>query len=204
MGRRPHFVYYKGRKYHLNKGYYKTTVALHQAIWEEHFGTIPDGHHIHHKNGDSTDNRIENLECMHKSKHHSLHFSAKKQVEAMHSKKARLKKREWALSQSGQRILSLSGKKAWQNRKAVSRICIICSASFVTKNLNGTKYCSGKCRARCQSLRESISRACVICNANFTTRNYSQASKTCSRKCKGRLISKTKLERLNDFISTVK
>lgn len=200
MEHKPKTIIYKGRKYHLNRGYFKTTVALHQVVWEDHFGQIPENHHIHHKNGDSTDNRIENLECLHKSKHHSLHFRASRQIKKMHSKEARLKALEWYRSPKGRLVLGNISKRGWETRKSVERNCIICGDAFQTKNMNGTKYCSSICRSRCQALRESVEKNCLICGNYFLTRNYSQASKTCSRVCKGRLISKTKKEKSNDNI----
>ena len=36
----------------------------HRVIWLMHGGIIPDGHVIDHINGDSEDNRIENLRCV--------------------------------------------------------------------------------------------------------------------------------------------
>ena len=42
-------------------------------IWEQHNGKIPEGYCIHHKNLDSTDDRIENLECITKLAHYEIH-----------------------------------------------------------------------------------------------------------------------------------
>lgn len=39
-------------------------VREHRFVWHEAKGPIPKGWHIHHKNGDKTDNRLENLELM--------------------------------------------------------------------------------------------------------------------------------------------
>lgn len=204
MEEKPRTIVYKGTKYTLNRGYYKTTQSLHKRIWEDNFGEVPKDHHIHHKNGDSGDNRFENLECMHKAKHHSLHFKAMRQVEAMHSKESRLKALEWYRSKLGRKTQGESAKKGWKDRKSIKRKCVICEKDFLTKHLGGTKYCSQPCRSRCQSLREQIAKKCLICSSEFQTRNYSQASKTCSQKCKGKLISRTKMGCVYDPISTVK
>lgn len=42
-------------------------------MWEQVNGPIPEGHHIHHVNGDPRDNRISNLECVEGTRHHSDH-----------------------------------------------------------------------------------------------------------------------------------
>src|SRR5712664_1987933 len=46
---------------------------VHRIVWRRERGSIPPGHHIHHRNGIKTDNRIENLECLSESEHHKLH-----------------------------------------------------------------------------------------------------------------------------------
>lgn len=51
------------------------TLLAHRVVWEEHHGPIPEGYHVHHKNGDKRDNRIENLEVLSPqdhSEHHNL------------------------------------------------------------------------------------------------------------------------------------
>ena len=46
----------------------------HRAVYEKHFGPIPKGYHIHHKNGDMFDNRPENLEAVRPVDHSRTHF----------------------------------------------------------------------------------------------------------------------------------
>jgi len=50
---------------------------VHRKIMEEYLGRKLDkSEHVHHINRDKTDNRIENLQLMSESEHHSLHSRA--------------------------------------------------------------------------------------------------------------------------------
>ncbi len=56
------------------KNKYRTVnVFEHIYVWEMHNGPVPKNHVVHHINGDSTDNRIENLMCVSKRDHMELH-----------------------------------------------------------------------------------------------------------------------------------
>lgn len=50
---------------------------IHNWVWEQHHGPIPEGFQVHHRNGDREDNRIENLALVTPTEHkriHSPHF----------------------------------------------------------------------------------------------------------------------------------
>lgn len=69
---------YPGKKY---RGLY---VYEHQLVWWKNTNiSVPDGYHIHHKNGDKTDNRFDNLEIIFKSTHAKLHNGQKKAGEKL-------------------------------------------------------------------------------------------------------------------------
>jgi len=73
-------------KRHLHKrGYYELyipgrgAIKEHHWVWEQHNGRkVPAGFHIHHKNHDRLDNRIENLELISAVEHGRLHIKHRK------------------------------------------------------------------------------------------------------------------------------
>lgn len=67
----------------------------HRVVWQEHFGEIPRGSIIHHKNEIKTDNRIENLELMSRlehTRHHLCKWPDRRDQLALYAKRAREKR----------------------------------------------------------------------------------------------------------------
>lgn len=46
-----------------------------RRIWVRTYGPIPSGYHIHHKDGDFTNNDLNNLECISAAAHMRLHHA---------------------------------------------------------------------------------------------------------------------------------
>jgi hypothetical protein len=72
---------YRYKKIKLSDG---STIDEHRLVWEQHYGPIPEGGIIHHRNGDGRDNRIENLELHSRSSHAAYHMAG---VSMEHKKK---------------------------------------------------------------------------------------------------------------------
>jgi hypothetical protein len=64
-----HQRYFKPGGYWIQRG----VQALHQEVWKAHNGPIPDGFHVHHKDGDAANNDISNLECISSARHQVEH-----------------------------------------------------------------------------------------------------------------------------------
>lgn len=76
------FVEFNGKKYTRKpSGYYAVTdtsrTMMHRDVWEFYNGPIPEGHQVHHKDGDRGNNAIENLMLVERSDHSRRHMKAK-------------------------------------------------------------------------------------------------------------------------------
>lgn len=47
----------------------KKTIRIHQVVAETFIGEIPKGYHVHHKDGNKQNNKVENLEIIHPKQH---------------------------------------------------------------------------------------------------------------------------------------
>lgn len=57
-------------------GQKRQRIYQHRAIYELHYGPIPDGYELHHKNEVKDDNRLENIMCVTREQHKWLHAGA--------------------------------------------------------------------------------------------------------------------------------
>ena len=75
----------KGKGWINSKGYVKIKlngkdVFEHKIIWIKHYGEIPKGFVIHHKDIDRKNNNIRNLIMLRKKEHDKLHWKLRKGV----------------------------------------------------------------------------------------------------------------------------
>lgn len=71
-----HVLTKKGYIRHLGNGQ-KQKQMEHRMVWENHYGKIPEGMQIHHKDFDKTNNSIENLQLVTPLEHKRLHEGCK-------------------------------------------------------------------------------------------------------------------------------
>ena len=121
----------------MNSDYLITTrngrsVYQHRLVWERENGPIPKGFHVHHKNGDKRDNRIENLELLSGFEHHSHHFS---ELGATEEHKERGRKQM---------------KRIWDAKPLVDLVCQECGKKFQSRGNNKglPRACSGNCSSK--------------------------------------------------------
>jgi hypothetical protein len=162
---------------------------LHQAIWEFHNGPIPEGHHVHHKDGNTLNNDISNLECLSNLEHRRSHWTPEKADRARKmAEAARPLTKAWHASEEGRDWHSEHSRKIWENREAEERKCVACDGSFFTKTRRETdKFCSAKCKHR--TYANSTDAVCPNCSSNFKTHN-TQPRECCSVSCARNLMQK--------------
>ncbi len=81
-------------------------IKLHVYKWQCEKGEIPAKHHIHHKDGNSTNNEIDNLECLSAKKHLQHHYENKTEEQKKRLKENLITKaipasKEWHRSSEG-------------------------------------------------------------------------------------------------------
>ena len=64
----------------------------HRRVWEDANGPVPDGHVIHHINGNKLDNRLGNLQCLRRYDHSQEHAIYKTRAERLAADAARSRK----------------------------------------------------------------------------------------------------------------
>lgn len=126
--RRSHRVYYQ-----RHEKWKEPPVFLHRRIYEDTYGPIPDGYHIHHKDGNTENNSPENLQALSPSEHSKVTISDILSSEQGKEKMFACRKtKEWKKKMSD----------AQKNRKSVMAVCNLCGGTFNTKNHSlTTRWC---------------------------------------------------------------
>lgn len=181
------FTLARGKKYHYNTTLRKT---LHQYLWESENGKLPKGHEIHHKDFNTLNNSLDNLQLVTIKEHKKIHLDALTDEQREKRRQSILKNAmpkaiEWHSSKKGREW----HKSHYENTKdklhqKKELICECCEKIFWGVNNGKNRFCSNKCKSkwrRDNGLDDEI-RVCAVCNNEFSTNKYYK-SKTCSRKC---------------------
>lgn len=206
----PIFMFNGVRFYKKPSGYYKSDYKhggqyLHRAVWQETHGPIAGGMHVHHKNADKSDNRLENLECLSASDHQKGHWlkdrnkkleasrkTIPKAIAAAAQKRKSMDKEELS---SMHRAAALKGVDRAKNTIAAStveRICAGCGNPVRRPTAYDRwhkAFCEGATnRNRCQQRHRRMPQGtvyigvCSLCkdNASFVVGSGIQTCEKCS------------------------
>lgn len=191
---------YPDSKRRSDRNYFKRsftggTAFLHREVWEQENGPVPEGHHIHHVDGDTSNNTLDNLVCVSVKEHAGEHWDEDRrnaQKEWLDS--IRHLSAEWHSTPEGLEHHRRIGGMAYKNFVPVEKACEQCEEPFKPKAIgNRDRFCSNKCKSawRRASGVDDVTRICECCDKEFRVSKYSK-TRVCSRSCANRVRGKKK------------
>jgi hypothetical protein len=178
--------------YYRTSGFNETPRYLHRDIYESIYGKIPEGYHIHHIDGDTLNNSIENLEMLLRKDHTHYHYEINIKDPLFREKISENLRRiqslcnAWHSTKEGIEWHTKQGKEVFNKKPLKSYICVHCGAEYKRRSVRPSSFCSNKCVSadRRYSGKDNENRICIICNKEFVINKYC-SNKTCSHRCGG-------------------
>lgn len=136
---------FNGKRYYKRGRYYRSDSRgpkpdyMHRDVWRHFNGAIPAKHHVHHKDDNPANNRIDNLELLPASQHNALHSVGKVPNWRKGVAAARGVKRDWAKA----------GRALWANRAVSKYSCVLCSKTFTSRAIQRVPlFCGQNCQKK--------------------------------------------------------
>jgi hypothetical protein len=198
-----------GRKFRLKEGqkyYYNSNLRkhLHQYIWMKANGEIPEGHEIHHKDLNSFNNELSNLELLTIAEHKKLHSvvswddERRERARENLSKNARPKASEWHGSEKGREWHKKHFEENWDKIfQEKEFVCECCGGDFKAISNGVNRFCSNKCKSkwRRENGLDNEVRTCITCGRKFEVNKYYK-TQNCSRSCT--MVNRHRQNKLKD------
>ena len=152
------------RVYYQHHGKWKEPpVFLHRKIYEDNFGPIPVGYHIHHKDGNTENNSPDNLQALPASIHASVYIKE--------------------LDKEGLKALKEKMSKAQLARPKYKYVCENCRKEFGSRRKGNVRFCSRECAKERnlwweKAIRDGVAK-CVWCDKPITKGRGRYCSEDC-------------------------
>ncbi len=154
-------VEWGGVTWHLYRNYYERTVksdgkkwteVLHRESYRAHNGAIPEGHDIHHIDGNPRNNEPSNLLAVTRSDHLKLH--------------------------ADQAILAGEAARKIERNRVFVLACAECGTSIERRRRTASPMCK-KCSSLRAEGRRKTPTICACCGSAFESRNGNYCSQRC-------------------------
>lgn len=166
---------------------------LHQEIWKDAHGPIPDGYEVHHKDHNPLNNALDNLDLLSRQDHWQHHADSLTPEEREQSRArmdhARKAASRWHKSAEGREWHRGLARLAAESRYLVTKQCESCGKEYQTDNCAQamSRFCSNVCKTRAREASgvDDEQRTCAHCGSIFTINKY-KPTRYCSRTCSSR------------------
>jgi hypothetical protein len=199
-----------GRKFYLDKdfGYWISTdyprIRAHRWVWMNHYGEIPEGHHIHHIDENKSNNEISNLQLLLGSEHLSLHITEeKKEKLRVWADSIRPMTKEWHASKEGREWHKIHAKNHSFGKWDLSKYtCKHCNSEYESRKKSRTSFCSNSCKSAWRRNQgfDDEGRRCERCDKIFLVNRYAK-TRFCSKYCSGKCLKPRKLKGTQLFLT---
>lgn len=179
---------FEGVCYYLCGFYFQRKgVRLHRLVYERFKGPIPAGYHVHHIDGNRSNNEPGNLQLLLGEVHGQEHGRTEVQrrhLEAI-GERGRAAAAEWHGSEDGKKWHREQYERHCKDvlHARAPLQCLHCGVTYegLPKRQN---FCGNNCKSawRRASGVDDEQRQCVVCGANFAANKYAK-TKACSREC---------------------
>lgn len=174
------------------KYYYNSTLRkhLHQYVYEKEYGKVKKGNEVHHKDFNTENNDISNLEEITSLDHHEIHKNnmsedVKKKLRKNMIENVVPKAVAWHKSEEGKKW----HKKNYERnkevlRRKISTICECCGKEYTATDNGNGKFCSNKCKSknRRDKKLDDVIKKCIVCGNEFSSNKYYN-TQTCCGSC---------------------
>lgn len=171
---------------------------LHQEIWKDANGPIPDGYVVHHADHNPLNNDPSNLVIELDDDHRRHHSNQPDRVEVSRQNiaLARDAARVWHGSEAGREWHAEHGKRTWEGREPKTYACEHCGEAYESIKPSGNRFCSNKCKhyARKASGVDDVDKTCECCGETYRANRYVKTP-TCSRSCGMKMARRRTRER---------
>lgn len=136
---------------------------LHRIVWAAANGGIERGWHVHHIDGDRSNNSLANLAALPGARHASLHGYERSDESRKIMGRIRFKADAWHGSDAGRAWHSTHYEKHIRAiaERRVDMVCVECGKDYQTAFTSrlSSKFCHQNCKARALRKRRALERA---------------------------------------------